>query len=50
MKRTQTRPVMVGNIQVGGQNRCILQSMTNVRAKDIDSTVEQILRLRVFNS
>lgn len=45
MKRTQTRPVMVGNIQVGGQNRCILQSMTNVRAKDADSTVEQILKL-----
>lgn len=45
MKRTETRPIRVGNVQIGGQNRCILQSMTNVRAKDIDASVHQILEL-----
>ena len=45
MKRTQTRPIYVGNVQIGGQNRCVLQSMTNVPAKDIDRSVEQINEL-----
>lgn len=42
MKRTGTRPIYVGNVQIGGQDRCILQSMTNVPAKDVKSTIEQI--------
>ncbi|MBQ5805599.1 MAG: flavodoxin-dependent (E)-4-hydroxy-3-methylbut-2-enyl-diphosphate synthase, partial [Erysipelotrichaceae bacterium] len=33
------------NEQIGGQNRVVIQSMTNTRTKDVDSTVEQILRL-----
>lgn len=45
MKRTETRKIMVGNVQVGGQNRCILQSMTNVPAKNIDATIAQINEL-----
>ena len=45
MKRTETRPIYVGNVQIGGQNRCVLQSMTNVPAKDVDKTVEQINEL-----
>ena len=45
MKRTETRPIMVGNVQIGGQNRCVLQSMTNVPAKNIEESVAQILRL-----
>ena len=45
MKRTETRPIYVGGVQVGGQNRCVLQSMTNVPAKDVDRTVEQIEKL-----
>lgn len=45
MKRTQTRPIFVGNVQIGGQNKCILQSMTNVPAKDIDASVAQINEL-----
>ncbi len=45
MKRTETRPIMVGNVQIGGQNRCVLQSMTNVPAKDVQATVQQIRRL-----
>ncbi len=42
MKRNETRPIFVGNVQVGGQDRCVLQSMTNVPAKDIEATVKQI--------
>ncbi|MEE8807309.1 MAG: flavodoxin-dependent (E)-4-hydroxy-3-methylbut-2-enyl-diphosphate synthase [Lactimicrobium sp.] len=45
MKRTETRKIMVGNVQVGGQNRCILQSMTNVPAKNIKATIAQINEL-----
>lgn len=45
MKRTETRPIYVGNVQIGGQNRCILQSMTNIPAKDIEKSVEQINEL-----
>lgn len=45
MKRTETRPIYVKGLQIGGQNKCILQSMTNVPAKDVQKTVEQILEL-----
>lgn len=45
MKRTDTRSVMVGNLQIGGQNRLVIQSMCNTRTSDIKATVEQILRL-----
>lgn len=45
MKRTETRPIQVGNIQIGAQQRVIIQSMCNTRTKDIDKTVEQILHL-----
>ena len=37
MHRQETRPIYVGNIQIGGQNRCVLQSMTNVPAKNIEA-------------
>jgi (E)-4-hydroxy-3-methylbut-2-enyl-diphosphate synthase len=45
MKRTETRPVFVGKVQIGGQNRCVLQSMTNVPAKDVERTAAQINEL-----
>lgn len=44
-KRTQTRQVKVGNVIVGGQNRVVIQSMTNTKTKDVEKTVEQILKL-----
>ena len=43
--RTQTRPVSVGHIIIGGQNRVIIQSMTSTKTKNIDATVDQILSL-----
>jgi len=45
MKRTETRPIYVGNVRIGGQNRCVLQSMTNVPAKNVDATADQINEL-----
>ncbi len=45
MKRTETRKIFVGDVQIGGQNKCILQSMTNVPAKDVQRTVDQINEL-----
>ncbi len=43
--RADTRPISVGNVQIGGQNRVIIQSMTNTKTKDVDATVDQILKL-----
>lgn len=45
LKRTETRPINVGGVQIGGQERVVIQSMTNTKTKDIESTVKQILEL-----
>lgn len=45
MKRNETRKIMVGNVQIGGQNKVIIQSMCNTKTKDVQSTVKQILAL-----
>lgn len=44
-KRTKTRPIYVDGVQIGGQNKVVIQSMCNTKTKDVDSTVEQILKL-----
>ena len=36
---------MVRNVQIGGQNKVIIQSMCNTKTKDVESTVAQILQL-----
>ena len=45
IKRNQTRKIMVGNVQIGGQDKVVIQSMCNTKTKDIDVTVKQILDL-----
>ena len=45
MNRKNTRPITVGNVQIGGQNKVIIQSMTNTKTKDVEATVTQILSL-----
>ncbi len=45
MKREETRKIMVGNVQIGGQNKVVIQSMCNTKTKDVKSTVEQTLEL-----
>ena len=43
--RNYTRKIMVGDAQIGGDNHVSIQSMTNTKTKDIESTVNQILEL-----
>ncbi|MGX8851515.1 flavodoxin-dependent (E)-4-hydroxy-3-methylbut-2-enyl-diphosphate synthase [Amedibacillus sp. YH-ame10] len=45
MKRTETRSIRVKDVQIGAQNRVVIQSMCNTRTKDIKATVDQILKL-----
>ena len=45
INRENTRKVMVGNVQIGGQNKVVIQSMCNTKTKDIKATVKQILDL-----
>ena len=44
-KRNQTRTIQVGNVQIGGQNKVVIQSMCNTKTKDVEATVKQILEL-----
>ena len=43
--RKDTRKIKVGNLTLGGENRVIIQSMTNTKTKDVAATVKQILEL-----
>ena len=43
--RQKTRPIYVGGIQIGGQEKVVIQSMCNTKTKDVDATVNQILAL-----
>ena len=43
--RNETRKIFVGDVQIGGQNKVVIQSMTNTKTKDVKSTVELILKL-----
>ena len=45
MDRTNTRAIKVGNVQIGNQNKVVIQSMCNTKTKDIKATVKQILDL-----
>lgn len=44
-KRENTKVIKVGDIEIGGLNEVVIQSMTNTKTKDIESTVNQILEL-----
>ena len=48
MKRNETRPIQVGGLQIGHQNRVVLQSMTNVPVKDTAKSRDQILELEDY--
>lgn len=39
---------MVKDLQIGGQNKVIIQSMTNTKTKDIEATLQQIRALESF--
>ena len=43
--RSDTRKINVAGLQIGGQNKIVIQSMTNTKTKDVEATVKQILEL-----
>ncbi|NPA12979.1 MAG: flavodoxin-dependent (E)-4-hydroxy-3-methylbut-2-enyl-diphosphate synthase [Aquificae bacterium] len=45
VERRKTRPVYVGNVQIGGDAPVIVQSMTDTKTHDIEATLNQINRL-----
>ena len=45
IKRNETRKILVGNVQIGGKEDVVIQSMCNTKTKDVESTVKQILNL-----
>lgn len=45
IKRTNTRPVRVGNLTIGGSDELFIQSMTTTKTHDVEATVAEIKRL-----
>ena len=45
-KRFETRKIMVKDLQIGGQNKVVIQSMTNTKTKDIRSNSKSNTRIR----
>jgi len=43
--RTETRAVRVGDLQIGGNDQVIIQSMTTTKTHDVEATVKQIHQL-----
>lgn len=43
--RKDTKKIKVGNLTIGGENKVVIQSMTNTLTKDVQKTVEQTLEL-----
>ena len=45
MNRKNTRKIMVKDVQIGGQNKVVIQSMCNTKTQDVKATVKQTLEL-----
>ncbi len=45
MKRHETKSFKVGNLEFGGNNHVIIQSMCNTKTKNVEATVKQIIEL-----
>ncbi|MDR0825861.1 MAG: flavodoxin-dependent (E)-4-hydroxy-3-methylbut-2-enyl-diphosphate synthase, partial [Mycoplasmataceae bacterium] len=43
--RQKTHKVMVGKVQIGHQNKVVIQSMTNTKTSDVTKTLKQITAL-----
>ena len=41
-KRHETKPIMVGNVQVGGQEKMVIQTMIKARPKDSETAIREI--------
>ena len=45
MQRKPTKEIKIGKTAIGGNNSIAIQSMTNTRTRDLETTVAQIRRL-----
>jgi len=45
MHRENTKQVSIGGVTIGGSNNVVIQSMTNTKTENVESTVKQILAL-----
>lgn len=45
MDRANSKRIKIGNTYIGGNSKITVQSMTNTDTRNVDATVEQILRL-----
>ncbi len=45
MTRNETKVIQIGNVKIGGGNPIAIQSMTNTKTEDVQTTVAQILAL-----
>ena len=44
--RNETRKIFVGDVQIGGQNKVVIQSMTNTKTKDVRCNSKTNFRVR----
>ena len=42
VKRNETRKIFVGDVQIGGQDKVVIQSMTNTKTKDVKSLLANL--------
>ena len=49
-KRTQTRPVTIGSLQMGGKNKVLIQSMCTIKTEHVDKVVAQINELAAYGA
>ena len=45
--RKKTKEITIGNLKLGGNNKILIQSMTNTRTKDVKETISQIKQLEL---
>ncbi|MFA5235927.1 MAG: flavodoxin-dependent (E)-4-hydroxy-3-methylbut-2-enyl-diphosphate synthase [Bacilli bacterium] len=45
MKRTDTKPIYINGLQMGGRNRVLIQSMCSIKTSKVDEVVAQINEL-----
>ncbi|HAV19877.1 MAG TPA: 4-hydroxy-3-methylbut-2-en-1-yl diphosphate synthase, partial [Firmicutes bacterium] len=45
MKRTETKPIFIAGLQLGGLNRVLIQSMSSIKTSKIEQVITQINEL-----
>lgn len=46
-KREKTKKIIFNNVQIGGQNDVVIQSMTTTKTANINETLKQIKQLKI---